>query len=217
MAAVGMWAMGWLDRDLKVIGDDLVTGARKYLGIERTVPDAPPPMDILRSRRPQPQASEALTTDDDEQGDQTDRITLNHQKRGALVGRVTVVDGDTIQMQGRSIRLWGIDAPEAGQLCAGQHRQWRCGTEAANALQDYIRQYLVACYDKGEDIHGRMLGQCFVGHIDLNGWLVENGWAFAYRHYTLEYISRESRAKFRKRGVWVVRNPTRPWDWRKAH
>jgi endonuclease YncB( thermonuclease family) len=34
-----------------------------------------------------------------------------------LIGQATVVDGDTIEIHGNRIRLWGIDAPESTQFC----------------------------------------------------------------------------------------------------
>lgn len=37
-----------------------------------------------------------------------------------LVGRASVIDGDTIEIHGTRIRLWGIDAPESDQLCRGE-------------------------------------------------------------------------------------------------
>jgi endonuclease YncB( thermonuclease family) len=36
-----------------------------------------------------------------------------------FVGLASVVDGDTIDIHGTRIRLWGIDAPESDQLCRG--------------------------------------------------------------------------------------------------
>jgi endonuclease YncB( thermonuclease family) len=36
-----------------------------------------------------------------------------------LVGQASVIDGDTLEIHGTHIRLWGIDAPETTQLCCG--------------------------------------------------------------------------------------------------
>jgi endonuclease YncB( thermonuclease family) len=36
-----------------------------------------------------------------------------------LAGRASVIDGDTIEVHGTRIRLWGIDAPESTQPCRG--------------------------------------------------------------------------------------------------
>jgi endonuclease YncB( thermonuclease family) len=30
-----------------------------------------------------------------------------------LIGRASIIDGDTIEVHGTRIRLWGIDAPES--------------------------------------------------------------------------------------------------------
>jgi hypothetical protein len=45
-----------------------------------------------------------------------------------LVGQASVIDGDTLEIHGTRIRLWGVDAPESGQLCRGEDSlQYRCG------------------------------------------------------------------------------------------
>ncbi|WP_333924357.1 thermonuclease family protein [Bradyrhizobium sp. CCBAU 21362] len=52
-----------------------------------------------------------------------------------IVGRASVIDGDTIEIHGTRIRLWGIDAPEHDQLCRGDDSElYRCGQKAAAAL-----------------------------------------------------------------------------------
>jgi endonuclease YncB( thermonuclease family) len=37
-----------------------------------------------------------------------------------LMGQASVIDGDTLDIHGTRIRLWGLDAPESSQLCRGQ-------------------------------------------------------------------------------------------------
>ena len=47
--------------------------------------------------------------------------------------RLSVIDGDTLQVDGDVVQLYGIDAPELGQLCESDGRLWHCGMEAALA------------------------------------------------------------------------------------
>ena len=49
-----------------------------------------------------------------------------------------MIDGDTIDIHGERIRLFGIDAPESRQTCtdAARDTTYRCGQRAAEALDD---------------------------------------------------------------------------------
>jgi endonuclease YncB( thermonuclease family) len=43
-------------------------------------------------------------------------------------GQASVIAGDTLEIHGTRIRLWGIDAPESDQLCVDdQNQQCRQG------------------------------------------------------------------------------------------
>ena len=45
-----------------------------------------------------------------------------------LAGQASVIDGDTLEIHGTRIRLWGVDAPESSQLCRGEESlQHQCG------------------------------------------------------------------------------------------
>jgi endonuclease YncB( thermonuclease family) len=56
-----------------------------------------------------------------------------------LIGQASVIDGDTLEIHGTRIRLWGIDAPESSQLCRGDDSiQYRCGAKAANDVDAVI-------------------------------------------------------------------------------
>ena len=48
-----------------------------------------------------------------------------------LAGQASIIDGDTLEIHGTHVRLWGIDALETDQLCrdeVGEH--YRCGQKA---------------------------------------------------------------------------------------
>jgi endonuclease YncB( thermonuclease family) len=65
-----------------------------------------------------------------------------------LVGQATVIDGDTMEIHGTRIRLYGIDAPESGQQCLNGREPYRYGQRAALALSDHIGQHTVSCRSK---------------------------------------------------------------------
>ena len=133
-----------------------------------------------------------------------------------LVGRASVVDGDTLEIRGEKIRLHGIDAPESSQRCTGRKgKEWRCGQKAALALSDKIGQSNVRCVGDKRDRWGRLIAVCFSGTQDLNAWLVRRGWAVAYRKYSKDYVPHEDRARKARVGVWSGAFEM-PWDWRKA-
>lgn len=133
-----------------------------------------------------------------------------------VMGVATVIDGDTIEIHGTRIRLHGIDAPESGQLCRRpEGTRWRCGQQAALALQDHIGRSTVTCVERDIDRYGRLVGQCSVHGADMNAWLVVNGWAVAYRRYSIDYVREEQGAREAGVGVWSGAF-VMPWDWRQG-
>lgn len=102
-----------------------------------------------------------------------------------LVGQASVVDGDTLEIHGTRIRLWGVDAPESSQLCRGADSNlYRCGAKAANGLDIFIARRPVNCTPVAEDRYGRTVATCAVGGADLGEWLVRNGLALDWPQYS---------------------------------
>lgn len=132
-----------------------------------------------------------------------------------LTGRVSVVDGDTLEMHGARIRLFGIDAPENGQTCLdAQQRVWRCGVHAARTMDVLVRNQTVVCTEKDTDRYGRIVAICLVGATDLGEALVDQGLAVAYRAFSKAYVPAENNARTAGRGIWGGEFQM-PSDWRR--
>ena len=134
-------------------------------------------------------------------------------ENGALAGKARVIDGDTVEVAGVRVRLWGVDAPEKRQSCRSGGKAWACGGLAEAALRS--RSSDLQCQAKGKDRYGRVLGVCFEGREDVNAWLVSEGWALAYRQFSKAYVGQEEEAKAQKRGMHRGEFIA-PWDWRRG-
>lgn len=132
-----------------------------------------------------------------------------------IVGGASVIDGDTLEIHGQRIRLHGIDAPESGQSCERDGRQYRCGQQAALALADKIGRATVRCKQRDIDRYQRIVAVCRLGNIDLNAWMVRQGWAIAYRQYSLDYVDDENAAQAARSGMWAGRF-VEPANWRRG-
>ena len=132
-------------------------------------------------------------------------------------GRVKVIDGDSLEIDGREIRLHGIDAPEARQVCGDKSGQpWRCGRSATRELRKLIDDGEVTCTGDGVDRYGRLVARCSRGGVDLNGAMVARGLAIARTEHTSRYAGIEAVARQSRLGIWAGRFD-RPRIWRERH
>ena len=131
-----------------------------------------------------------------------------------IAGVASVIDGDTIEIHGQRIRLFGIDAPEGSQLCVRPNgERWRCGQQSSFALADRIGRATVRCEPRDIDRYRRIVAVCFKGTEDLDRWMVANGWAVAYRRYSVDYVADEDAARRNRINIWSG-DFDMPWDWR---
>ena len=133
-----------------------------------------------------------------------------------LAGRASVIDGDTFKINNIPIRLHGIDAPETDQYCQdADGKSYRCGELAKGQMVKYTKGKIVTCNVNSKDRYKRLIAVCYASNQDLNGMLVSDGLALAYRQYSKKYIEAENVAKLNKVGLWQGRF-VKPWDWRKG-
>jgi endonuclease YncB( thermonuclease family) len=120
-----------------------------------------------------------------------------------IEGSAQVLDGDTIQIGTVRVRLYGIDAFEAEQMCNNTDNQsYGCGGRATRALSERIGTQTVSCVRRGSDAFQRALAVCRVGATDLSSWMVRSGHALAYTKYALDYVIDETAAKTGQEGAW---------------
>lgn len=145
------------------------------------------------------------------------RIAVPQAQGGRLTDVAGTIDGDTIEILGHHVLLHGMDAPKSAQLCATAAGQClRCKRQTARSRADRISHQQVSnCPVPDVDRHGRFIAVCHQDGTDLNGWLVREGWAVAYRRYSRDYIRDETEARSARRDIWSGRFDML-WDWRRA-
>ncbi|MCX8084960.1 MAG: thermonuclease family protein [Calditerrivibrio sp.] len=138
------------------------------------------------------------------------QIALSEILNGKVVG---VSDGDTITvlLQGNKpvkVRLAQIDAPEKNQ---------DFGQKSKQSLSDmiYMKDVTVKVWD--QDRYGRVVGQVFLNGIDINLEQIKKGMAWVYTKYAKDpkYFEEMEIAKSKKLGLWSMKNPIPPWEFRK--
>jgi endonuclease YncB( thermonuclease family) len=125
-----------------------------------------------------------------------------------------VTSGDTLRLDGRVVRLSGVEAPDRQQLCTrGTSKRWRCGEAAQSALERVVKSKTLRCVVASTDASGRSLATCTVDGRDIAADLLKDGHVFSTSGYFGSYASLESAARAAKIGLWAG-EAERPADYR---
>ncbi|HFD16597.1 MAG TPA: thermonuclease family protein [Rhodospirillales bacterium] len=132
----------------------------------------------------------------------------------SLSGPARVIGGDRLEVAGRTLRLAGIDAPEPGQRCTRDGREYSCGRIAATALMDLTAGVTVACEILGAGDPAPARCRLPDGY-DLSEGMVYTGWALAFPREDNPLLAQETIARERRHGLWRGRFVP-PWKWRQT-
>jgi len=149
-------------------------------------------------------------------GDETSQNSRRLVGKVEVKGRASVIDGDTLRIQGRIIHLYGIDAFEEEQTCRLEGIKYPCGVMATAHLVELTLGKDLVCIGVRKERSGELNADCEVGPSSLNSAMVSDGWALADVKETDRYVSVELRAKKREVGIWRGEF-VRPWIWRIKH
>jgi endonuclease YncB( thermonuclease family) len=107
----------------------------------------------------------------------------------------TIVDGDTIKLNGTTYRFWGIDASETKQWCG----DYPAGVLATGMLVKLTKGKTITCEDRGLDRFGRTIGLCRAAGADLDTLMVQRCQCLSIVH-----VNRTAPRRYPK---WVVVSP----------
>lgn len=140
---------------------------------------------------------------------------------GEIRGQARIIDGDSLEVAGRTVDLAGVDAPEIEQRCERRERLYDCGRLAQAALMDLTAGTEVACRllaGAPTAAAAPPLARCSAGGYDLSEGMIYTGWALippspqaGGRIEGFETI--QDKAAEKQRGLWKG-NFVKPWEWR---
>ena len=127
----------------------------------------------------------------------------------AAQATAVVIDGDTLEQDGVTYRIHGIDAPEYGQKCGKSP----CGKLAVEAMAVLAEGKRLICEALEQDSYGRTIAKCLVDGVDVGAAMVRLGQAWAFTRFSEDYVPEETLARAEDIGIWQG-DAEPPWEFR---
>ena len=145
-----------------------------------------------------------------------DALFQTEQLNGAMA---RAIDGDSLIVDGRTVRLAGIDAPEYRQSCATRDGMpWPCGRAARAQLEALALAGPVICEVIARDRYDRAIATCSTPATpDLGAAMTVAGLVISpAERGEARYAAEQEVARDARRGLWQGEFDT-PAQWRAAH
>lgn len=134
-----------------------------------------------------------------------DKVSTNHSQDTWIISSsktpIKVVDGDSLEIGKRRIRLMGIDAPEYNQTCKNaKHEIYACGKRSMEYLEELASKNNLRCKVQKQDKYKRDLCTCYTDNDDINAQMIKSGNAIVYLESS--YHKEQDYAKEHQQGIW---------------
>lgn len=128
-------------------------------------------------------------------------LVIATREDGTIKGMARVIDGTTVVMDGRRLRLEGIRPFPLDETCPGaaEAGDWPCGREAAYALSRLIDRRGLECRVR-RDTRGDAEAVCRRGDTDVALEMLRRGWART--DLGGDPAAAQSEARAAQRGIW---------------
>jgi endonuclease YncB( thermonuclease family) len=136
---------------------------------------------------------------------QTYYLENNLSNHKVISGKAFIIDGDSIRIGEKEIRLKNIDAPEYFQKCFNKsNKKYNCGQVSKKYLISLTKNKDLNCYFENKDFYNRYLAICKMDNININHKLVEDGMAiiYSYKASSSHLKNLEKQARINKVGIW---------------
>lgn len=140
---------------------------------------------------------------------------IGESRAGSEDQLVTAIDGDTIQLNGKVVQLYGIDAPELGQQCLNGDNWFTCGLAAAHQLDKRLSLSIEEVKCVSAEAPGTSDKVCLAGKVDIAQALLTAGYVTANARTDPYYHELEKQAREAGLGLWQSEFVT-PSQWRQG-
>ena len=130
-------------------------------------------------------------------------VPASREPAPAIVsGHAQVLDGNTLEISGVRLRLFGSDAPELAHQCVFAGSRYECGYYARSHLATLIQGQEVSCEMAQQP---RNLARCrtLIDGSEIAERMISDGWALADRDVTEDFVQAELSARGAGVGLWA--------------
>lgn len=133
------------------------------------------------------------------------RVSSHPNFNQKFSGNTFVLDGDSLKVGGKEVRLYMIDAPEYSQTCFNAKKvEYGCGQKSRDFLINLAGGKRVECVYAERDKYNRYLSKCSVDSVSINEAIIKNGMAviYSFGEEDEKMEKFEAEAKKKKLGIW---------------